>query len=201
MSSSTDEIAGIILAGGKSLRYGQDKAFISLNGVFLIERVISVMRQVFQDVILIANEVGKYAGFGLPVYEDVIKGIGPIGGILTGMLWIQKIQKSAGFFVACDMPFLNPELIAYMVKIRDGFDVVIPRIGKNIEPLHAIYTKNCIPYIEESIHKKNYGIRTFFPKVSVRYVEKDEIMAYDPELKFLININTPEDIRRFRLNV
>ena len=197
MSSPTDEIAGIILAGGKSLRYGQDKAFISLNGKFLIDKVISVMKQVFQDVIIIANEPKKYSGFGLPVYEDIIKGIGPIGGILTGITYI---QKPAGFFVACDMPFLNPELIAYMVKIRNGFDVVIPKIGKNIEPLHAIYTKNCLPHIKETIHKKAYGIRTFFSKVSVRYVEKQEIVIYDPELKFLVNINTPEDMRRLKLN-
>ncbi len=194
MSSPTDEITGIILAGGKSLRYGQDKAFISLNGKFLIDKVISVMKQVFQNVIIIANEQKKYSGFGLPVYEDIIKGIGPIGGILTGITYI---QKTAGFFVACDMPFLNPELIAYMVKIRNGFDVVIPKIGKNIEPLHAIYTKNCLPHIKETIYKKAYGIRTFFSKVSVRYVEKKEIVIYDPELKFLVNINTPEDMRTF----
>jgi len=196
--SLIDEITGIILAGGKSVRYGQDKAFIPFNGSFLIDKVISVMKKVFRDVIIIANEPEKYSRFGLPIYEDIIKNIGPIGGILTGIVCS---QKPAGFFVACDMPFLNPELISYMVRIRNGFDVVIPKIGENIEPLHAIYTKKCIPYIKETIQKQIYGIRAFFPKVSVRYVKEKEIVSYDPELRFLVNINTPEDMRRLKLNV
>lgn len=196
--SLIDEITGIILAGGKSVRYGQDKAFIPFNGSFLIDKVISVMKKVFRDVIIIANEPEKYSRFGLPIYEDIIKNIGPIGGILTGIVCS---QKPAGFFVACDMPFLNPELISYMVRIRNGFDVVIPKIGENIEPLHAIYTKKCIPHIKEIIQKQIYGIRAFFPKVSVRYVKEKEIVSYDPELRFLVNINTPEDMRRLKLNV
>lgn len=195
--SLVTEVTGIVLAGGKSKRFGKDKAFLNIKGTPLINRVISVMKQVFQKVILIANEPDKYLKIGLPVFSDVIKDLGPIGGILTGIL---HMQTKAGFFVACDMPFLNPALIRYMVEIKNGFDVVIPKIGKNIEPLHAIYTKRCIPYIRRCIANKKYSIRSFFPYVSIRYVEKEEIVMYDPEIKFLININQPTDIRRFDLD-
>ncbi len=191
---SIRDVTGVILAGGKSLRYGKDKAFALFNGIPLIKRVTSVMKQVFEEVIIIANEDKKYLNEEIPIFKDVIKGLGPIGGILTGIL---NMKNYAGFFVACDMPFLNPFLIRYMVQIRNGFDVVIPKIGKNIEPLHAIYTKRCIPFIQESISQKRYSIRSFFPNVSIRFVEEGEIKKYDPELRFLININSPEDMRRF----
>jgi len=195
MSSPLKDITGIILAGGRSLRYGRNKAFALFDGTPLIKRVISVMEQTFDEVIIIANEPSKYLWLAQEVYEDVIKGVGPIAGILTG---IMHMKNKAGFFVACDMPFLNPDFIRYIVNIRNGFDIVIPRIGKNIEPLHAVYTKGCLPFIKDSILHKRFSIRSFFPRVSIRYVEEDEIRRYDPNLSFLININEPEDIRRIR---
>lgn len=195
MSSPLKDITGIVLAGGRSLRYGKDKAFELLDGVPLIKRVLTVMEEMFSEVIIITNEPDKYSFLSQKVYEDIIKGIGPIGGILTGVI---RMQNPAGFFVACDMPFLNPRFIRYIVSIKNGFDIAIPRIGRNIEPLHAIYTKSCIPYIKNSISHKKFSIRSFFPHVSVRYVEEAEIRKYDAGLSFLININKPEDIRRIK---
>jgi len=195
MSSLIKDTTGVILAGGKSLRYGRDKAFEFINGTFLIERVIEVMRGIFYEVILITNSPKRYSHLGLKVYEDIIKDIGPIGGIFTGLI---KMKNEAGFFVACDMPFLNSKLIRYMAKKKGGFDVVIPRIGNYIEPLHAIYTKNCISFIRDSIFSKKLSIRGFFDKVSVRYVEKEEILRWDPKLRSFININRPEDLRRLQ---
>ncbi len=194
-NSPLKDITGIILAGGKSLRYGRDKAFEPFDGVPLIKRVINAMEEVFEEVIIIANEPDKYSCLKHEVYEDVVKGIGPIAGILTG---IMHIKNEAGFFVACDMPFLIPAFIRHIANIRNGFDIVIQRVGKNIEPLHAVYTKDCLPFIKRSIWQRRFSIRSFFPQVSVRYVEEDEIRRYDPELSFLVNINKPEDIRRIR---
>ncbi len=191
------DITGVILAGGKSLRYGKDKAFELFRGTPLIERVISVMKEIFSEVIIITNDLDKYREFGLKTYEDIIKDVGPIAGILTGLI---RIETEAGFFVACDMPFLNSRLIRYMLKEKDGFDVTVPKIGEYIEPIHAIYTKRCIPFIEEAISLKKFNIRSFFEKVSVRYIQKEEILELDPEMKSFININSPEDLRRY-LNV
>lgn len=189
------DITGVILAGGKSLRYGKDKAFESINGIPLIEKVIEVMKGIFYEVILITNSSNRYSHLGLKTYEDIIKDIGPIGGIFTGLV---RMKNKAGFFVACDMPFLNSQLIRYMVKEKGGFDVVIPRIDGYIEPLHAIYTKKCISFIKDSISSKRLSVREFFDKVSVRYVEKEEILRWDPKLRSFININRPEDLRRLQ---
>jgi molybdenum cofactor guanylyltransferase len=96
-------ITGVILAGGKSSRFGSNKAFASMNGTQLIERVIAIMGSIFKDLIIITNDPDEYSFLGLPMYEDLIKGLGPLGGIYTGL---EKIPEKTGFFVACDMPFL-----------------------------------------------------------------------------------------------
>ena len=195
MSLPLHDITGIILAGGRSLRYGKDKAFELIDGIPLIQRVLNIMEQLFDEVIIITNEPDKYSFMAHKTYKDVIKGIGPIGGILTG---VTRMENEAGFFVACDMPFLNPALIRHLADTRNGFDIVIPKIGKNIEPLHAIYTKGCLPFIKDSIRHKRFSIRSFFSCLSVKYVEEDELRRYDPGLTFLININEPEDMRRIK---
>ena len=107
-----DDVSGVILAGGKSSRYGKNKAFIKINGIPLIEKVITVMGSVFQELIIITNTPHKYSHLRLPVYKDLIEGLGPLGGIFTGLT---AISKDAGFFVACDMPSLNRELLRHMV--------------------------------------------------------------------------------------
>jgi molybdopterin-guanine dinucleotide biosynthesis protein A len=191
ISSRPKGIPGIILAGGKSSRYGRNKALIEMNGIRLIERVIGVMEPVFEHLIIITNTPQEYAYLQLPTYEDLIKGLGPLGGIFTGL---EAISDEVGFFVACDMPFLNSELIRHMVETREDFDAVVPRIDWKIETLHAIYSKCCLPAIRELIDARNYQVIKFLHKVRLRYVEEEEIRAFDPELKSFFNINRPEEL-------
>jgi molybdopterin-guanine dinucleotide biosynthesis protein A len=185
------DIAGLILVGGKSSRYGSNKAMVEVDGVRLIERAVRVMQALFREVILLTNTPHEYAYLGLPMVEDLIKGLGPLGGVYTGL---ETIRCDAGFFVACDMPFLNQDLIVHLVESRKGFDVVVPRIGWMIEPLHAVYTKKCLPGIRHLIDVKKYQIVNLFPSIRVRYVDEGEIRAYDPNLRSFFNINKPQDL-------
>lgn len=191
INSRPKGITGIILAGGKSGRYGKNKALVKMNGTRLIESVIRVMEPAFERLIIITNTPHEYAYLQLPMYEDLIKGLGPIGGILTGL---EAILDESGFFVACDMPFLNGKLIRHMAEMREGFDVVIPKIDWKIETLHAIYCKSCLPAIRELIDAHEYQIIKIFHKVSVRYVEEEEIRIFDPKLRSFINVNRPEEL-------
>jgi len=184
-------VTGIILAGGKSSRYGANKAFAEFNGIQLIERVITVIGSVFERLILITNTPHEYAHLNLPMYEDLIKGLGPIGGILTGL---EAISDESGFFVACDMPFINSDLIHYMVDVRDDYDAVVPRISWKIEALHALYGKSCITAIRELIESGEYQTIKFFNRVRVRYVDWDEIRAFDPKQRTFFNINSPQEL-------
>jgi len=186
-----NDITGVILAGGKSSRYGTNKAFAKINGIPLIENVIRVMRSLFQDLVLITNTPDEYAYLELPMYEDLIEDLGPIGGIYTAL---NSITNDAGFFVACDMPSLNPGLIRYMVGIRDDFDVVVPKISWKMETLHALYSRRCLPAVKRLIDLREYQTIRFFPVVSVRHVKENEIRRFDPELRSFFNVNRPEEL-------
>jgi molybdopterin-guanine dinucleotide biosynthesis protein A len=187
------EVTGVILAGGKSTRYGTNKAFVRVEGVPLIERVIEVMGSVFENLLLITNTPEEYAHLRLPMVEDVIKGRGPLGGIYTGL---RSISTKAGFFVACDMPFLNPSLIRRVVEMQGDSDAVVPRVGKWVEPLLSLYAKTCLVAIEELIDSGNIQILRFFQKVHVRYVQEEVLRSFDPQLRCLANVNRPEDLPR-----
>jgi molybdenum cofactor guanylyltransferase len=185
------EVTGVILAGGKSTRYGRNKAFVRIDGVPLIERVIQVMGSVFESLLLITNTPEEYTHLNLPMVEDLIKGLGPLGGIYTGL---NSISVKAGFFVACDMPFLNPSLIRRIVEMQGDTDAVVPRLGRWVEPLHSLYAKTCLGAIEEVIRSGNIQILQFFLKVRVRYVDEEVLRAFDPRLRCLANVNRPEDL-------
>jgi molybdopterin-guanine dinucleotide biosynthesis protein A len=187
------DVTGVILVGGKSSRYGTNKALAKINGIPLIENVIRVMGSLFQDLVLITNTPDQYAYLELPMYEDLIKGLGPVGGIYTAL---NSITNDAGFFVACDMPALNPDLIRHMVGIRDDFDVVVPEISGKMEALHALYTARCIPALRRLIDRHEYQTIRFFSDVSVLYVKENEVRRFDPELRSFFNINRPEELGR-----
>jgi molybdopterin-guanine dinucleotide biosynthesis protein A len=140
---------------------------------------------------LVTNSPDEFKHLRLPMFEDLVKGLGPVGGILTGL---SVITEEAGFLVACDMPFLNPGLIRYMSQIRGAFHVVVPRIRGDLETLHALYTRQCVPALWRFIHAGEYQVFRFFQEVPVRYVEEDEIRFRDPGLRSFININRPEDL-------
>lgn len=186
-------ITGVILAGGKSTRYGTNKAFAEVQGVRLIERTIRVMGSVCARLLLVTNTPAEYAYLQLPMVEDLIKGLGPLGGIYTGL---EVIDDENGLFVACDMPFLREDLLRYMVTLRGDFDAVVPRVNWMVEPLHALYTKNCLPSLRKFVRSQELQILKFFQKIRVRYMEEEEIRKIDPDLKSFFNINRPEDLER-----
>jgi molybdopterin-guanine dinucleotide biosynthesis protein A len=187
------DVSGVVLAGGISSRYGKNKALIEFHGIPLIERVLDVMRPIFRHVIIITNTPDEYSYLELPMYQDIIKGLGPLGGIFTGL----QVIPDSGFFVACDMPFLNQGLIRHIVEIKADFDLVVPIISGNMEALHSLYGKGCQSKIEDMINSKIYQVFRFFPEVSVRYVDEDEVRIFDPDLRSFLNINRPEELNNF----
>jgi len=193
INPSLKGVTGVVLAGGKSTRYGTNKAFAEIQGIRLVERTIRVMGSVFERLLIVTNTPDEFAYLDLPMVEDLIKGFGPLGGIYTGL---EAIDDEAGFFVACDMPFLRENFLRHMVSLRGDHDAVVPRVRWMVEPLHALYAKKCLPAIRESIHSREYQILKFFQKIKVRYVEEEEIRRVDPDLKSFFNINRPEDLER-----
>ena len=191
------KITGIILAGGKSSRMGRDKSFIRLGNKELIGVVIDKLEALFKDLIIVTNNPPRYQKYALRTVTDVLKGRGPLGGIYAGLL---ASDSPYNFVVACDMPNLNPELIKYMIKEKNGFDVVVPHLKKGYEALFAVYSKSCIMPIYEAIRSENLRVRDFFKKVNVRELKEGEIKRFgSPDILFM-NINTPLDYTKLSLS-
>jgi molybdopterin-guanine dinucleotide biosynthesis protein A len=194
-------VTSIVLAGGRSSRLGREKLAEVIAGESLIERAISSLSSLSREIfIVISQKQAKsslsYTYPGAKTVVDLYPGKGSLIGIYTGLV------HSSNFFnlvVACDMPFLNLNLLRYMVDISPGFDVVIPKERGQTEPLHALYSKNCAEPMKSLIEQGNLKITGFFDSVKVRYVGKDELDRFDPQRLSFFNINTEADLKKARM--
>ncbi|GAB4285036.1 MAG: molybdenum cofactor guanylyltransferase [Marinilabiliales bacterium] len=188
-----NNICGVILAGGKNLRYhGTEKAFLKINGKTIIENTLDILKQVFNEILIISNKPEKYTAFSLPVFTDIYRNLGPIGGIHSAL---HNTRLDAIMVFASDMPFLNKEFINYLIEYFYSVDcdILIPCSDKGIEPLHAIYRKSIIKKLDTFIKETNdYAISKLFPVVNTKFIKTDK---YQAKLSF-VNINSPEDIKK-----
>jgi molybdopterin-guanine dinucleotide biosynthesis protein A len=182
---------GIILAGGKNLRMGRNKAFLEINGQRIIDRTKSLFLEIFDEVLLVTNSPLEYIGLHLRTVVDLIPDKGSLGGIYTGLF---HSSHSHAFVAACDMPFLNQGLIGRLIQLAPDYDIVIPKTEDGLQPLHAIYSQKCLPLMKELLRQENLKIIDFFHKVKKREVSPEEILPFDPQLSSFRNVNTPEDL-------
>ena len=184
--------SGIVLAGGASRRMGgRNKALLKIGRVTIVERVVNTLATIFPEVIVITNTPDAFAFLGLPMFGDLRVGRGSLGGLYTGL---SVCSMEHGFLVASDMPFLSRESIEHMLWLIDDNDVVVPRTSGGLEPLHAVYSRRCIPSIETLLDAGDLKIVNFFPNVKVREVHEEELIPSDPRLLFTMNVNRPEDL-------
>ncbi len=184
-------ISVAVLAGGESKRMGQDKAFLKVGRQPVVERVLAKVRALSDDVFISTNSPEKYQKFGLSTVTDIYPNKAALGGIYSA---IYAAQHHHVLVVACDMPFLNVELLQYLIKLAPSADVVAPLIEPpQPETMHAVYSKNCLPAIEPRLQTNRLRIIGFFDEVSVRYVTRAEVAQFDPHFYSFINMNTPEE--------
>jgi molybdopterin-guanine dinucleotide biosynthesis protein A len=185
-------MTGIILSGGENKRMGKDKAFLTIAGIPMIEHVLKALRNATDRVIIVTNSPQAYASYDATVVTDASAKRGPLTGIYTGLL---HSADEYNIVVACDMPFLNASLLSYMAGLVGDYDVVVPKVGEYIEPLHAIYRKQLLPVMEKRIQRDARQIRGVFSEVRVRYVTESEIDRFDPKRRSFKNLNTPEEYK------
>jgi molybdopterin-guanine dinucleotide biosynthesis protein A len=193
------ETSAIVLAGGKSLRLGHNKMLEVMGDRSLLEQVISRIASLSSEIIVVAAEGQVIPHFkeypGIKVLTDIYPDQGPLCGIYTGLEISTSVRN---LVVAADMPFLNRALLDYMLGLVDGVDLVVPRVTGLIEPLHAVYMKNCLAVIEKMMKEGVLGVHKLISRVKVRYVEADEIARFDPEQRSFFNINTEGDLQLAR---
>jgi molybdopterin-guanine dinucleotide biosynthesis protein A len=197
MTTAAGNIGSIILAGGQSRRMGQNKALLRHGGTgaTLIERVVAAAAP-FGPVLLVTNTPETYAFLGLPSVPDAELGQGPLAGLYAGLA---AAEPEYNFALACDMPQVQPALLAYMAALPRDYDVLIPRWtapdgSEQLETLHAIYSKACVPAIATAFATGRRRLIAFFADVRVRYLDEPELRAVDPDLRSFRNLNTPEEV-------
>jgi molybdopterin-guanine dinucleotide biosynthesis protein A len=194
-----DETAGfgaMILAGGRSSRFGRDKASEPLLGRTLLQHVVDRVAPLVQELIVV-----RAAGQQLPsiesplairIVDDAYPGAGPLGGIYTGL---SAATAERCLAVACDMPLLAAPLLRELQRRAAGCDVVMP-VLEYPEPLHAVYSRVCLEPMRVRLDAARLKITGFLGAVHVCYMHEAECRAFDPELRSFVNTNRGEDLQR-----
>lgn len=193
-------VTGIILAGGLSRRLGRDKAVEPIEGQPLVGRVMDALSGIADELVVVVNTPQR--GRELPLRDsavvavDIYPNAGSLGGIFTGL---SSASNQWGIVVACDMPFLNLDLLSYLLSFRESHDAVVPVLDGRPEPTHAAYSKVCLSAIEARLEANDLKIARFFDDVRVKYVSQRRVEEIDPGRRSFFNVNTEEDLTRARL--
>lgn len=190
------EVSAIILAGGKNSRMqGEDKAFLEIDGQPFIARIIKALKGLVNEIIVVTNTPEKYSKFKVKLVKDDAVGKGPLMGIYCGL-------KASGarhnFVVACDMPFIKPALIKFMLDKKRTYDILLYRDSEKFHTLFGIYSRACIPEIEKMIKKGEFRVSGMFGKMKLRLLDKKDIERIDPRMLSFLNINSPAQLKAGR---
>jgi molybdopterin-guanine dinucleotide biosynthesis protein A len=185
--------SGIILAGGLNTRFsGKEKAFITIGGLRIMDRLHQLFREIFGEVIIVTNDPVKYLGWDAHIVTDLFPVRSSLTGIHAGLFYA---QTSHAFIAACDTPFLQKDVVEAIVgAISDGIDVVIPETAAGIEPLCAAYSILCLETIRRHLESNQLKIQMFFNKMRVRRVSEQALRRVDLNLVSFFNINSPPDL-------
>lgn len=187
------KLTAIILAGGKSSRMGTDKGLVLLNGKPMIQHIIeAVQKTEINDILIISNNLA-YKQFGLPVYSDIIKESGPLGGIYTGLV---NSTTSRNMILSCDIPFINDEVMNVLLEDQSQSPITVLKYKDRIHPLIGIFNTSIIPDIQEQISKNNLKVRELVQSKNATIIDLEKKI---PELKshVVANVNTKNDLKEY----
>lgn len=187
------QVAGVILAGGKSSRFGSNKALALHQGDALIQGVTRKLTGLFPETLLVTNNPEDYAFLGWPMVADQYLNCGPLAGIHTAL---RAISQPRAFVCGCDMPLVNPELIRFLCTLPGDHEVVLPWLPEGPEPLYAVYSQTALPRIEENLAAGQYKLGVLYKKLRLRKVTAEEILQVIPDLTTFQNINHQHDLAR-----
>jgi molybdopterin-guanine dinucleotide biosynthesis protein A len=190
------KITGVIQAGGRSTRMGgEPKALLELGGKRIVERVVDALTAVLDDLLVVTNTPERYEFLHLPMVADRYPEGGALGGIFTGL---DAAGGDAVFNVACDMPFLHPDVVRLVLARAGDADVVIPRVEGQYETMHALYAKACLVPMQARLDAGQLKITGFFPDVRVLEITADAVARHRAPQTVFMNVNTPDELAQAR---
>lgn len=191
-----DDCTAIVLAGGQSQRMGRDKASLLLGEQTLLQHVAAVMQTMFPRVLVSVRQ--RRPDIALPQICDAYAEAGPLAGLYTALM---QAETPWIFAVATDMPFVQPALIDYLAKQRDGFQTVVPAVHGHPQPLAAFYATSCLtPFRALLEGNGKRSLRSALEQLKVCYVDEADLLAADPGLRSFFDLDTPQDVAAARLS-
>lgn len=193
-SRSPADITGVILSGGRNTRMGVNKAFLEIGPLRMMDQTLDIFRRLFSEILIVTNEPLSYLEFDdAALVTDIYKDKGPLGGIYTGLFYA---KNPLVFACPCDMPFLHEDFIAYMIRQAGKHDIVVPELSEGYQPLHAIYSRNCLPSIKRLLLMDKLKITGFYRDMRVLAIGEEQIRPFNPDGRLFSNLNTPGDVEK-----
>ncbi len=188
-------VTGAILAGGKSRRMGVNKAFLRLGDRTLIEHGIHRIQPITDELLIITNTPDEYNHLGIETKADIIPNSGTLGGIHSALTYS---TNDAVICVGCDNPFINTDLLLYLISMLGKYDAVIPytcseKGQMTLQTLCAVYSKRCLPIIEKMLNDAEYRVHALKWHADINLIIPETWKKIDPDGHSFLNINTPDD--------
>lgn len=198
MVSLETDITGVLLAGGKSRRMGKDKRNLILQGETLFDRALDVLVETFKEVMVVLGADDFPVKYDkVRVVNDLIPNRAAAGGLYTALYyaWTPRV-----FVVACDMPFLNPEVIRYMASHSLDADITLAELAHGLQTMHAVYSKSCQPHLELMVKSENLRVQSLLDvsSLQIRKIPESDIFPIDKHLRSFMNLNSPADYEMAR---
>ena len=188
MDKKLNNINGYILAGGKSSRMGKDKGLINYNNKAIIEYIIEQLQPKVNQLVIVSNNM-EYEKFGLKVINDLIKDIGPAGGIYTAL---NHTIEELNFIVSCDMPYINKDGIQFIIQHSTHSQITVPEKDGITEPLVGVYSKNCLNKWNELIQQRIIKLKEMILHFKLNIINVNDNNLFNNN--FFMNINTNIDL-------
>lgn len=188
------DCTGALVAGGQGSRLGGvAKGLLQVGGEPIAARTLRVFGELFAGSLLVANDAAPYAAFGVPATPDLVEGRGAPGGLHAALTaapteWV--------FTAGCDMPFLDAEQIAWLAARRTGASAVAVVWRGQLQPLHAFWSRACLPAVEALVRAGQPSMWQLATAVGARLVDEAAWREVDPLGRAFENVNSPEDAAR-----
>jgi len=167
----------------------RNKSLLPFRGKPMIRHQLDLLQPLFSEILISANNPAPYADLGIRVVPDIFAEPCSLSGIHA---LLEAVTAPRLFVVACDMPFLNPDLIQRMLEVPGDFDVIVPESEEGLEPLHAIYSRSCLPAIELAAKARRWKISDFYEGLWVdQMAVRTGVWLVEGRSPFL-NANTPD---------
>ena len=185
-------MTGIVLAGGKNIRLGTNKALLEICGIRILDRIYEVFKAFFLEIILVTNEPLLYTYLPVRIVTDILPHKGPLGGLFTGLSYTNSFPAMV---VACDLPFLKPKLIKLLLNNwESNLDLLLPVTPDGHQPLCALYGIRALDVIKQQLAKGNLKISHIFGYLKKKILPPEVLAQVDPDFRSFFNVNTPADL-------